>query len=214
MYQSGAAKKRLALMIATLLLAALACNFQSEDAVEEPPAPTLSNTSTRQVSDEGSEVAPTLGVPETVPAIIATGSVEPTETIAPTSTVVQAPTLAVTNTPSPTATRQPAPTSPSGSGGSSEDSVGPLRLDVYVEWRLKDAAAKIAIATVTLTARGGGGGYSYFRDQQPLPGPNFEYEWATCKGNPVTFSVTSSSGESYEEVMFLNPPCPTPTPTP
>jgi len=214
MFQSGAAMKRIAFMIATLLLAALACNFQSEEPVEEPPAPTLTSTSTRQISEEGGEVAPTVGVPETVPANIATVSVQPTETTAPTSTVAQAPTLAPTNTPSPTATRQPAATTTSGSGGSSGDTSGPLSLEVYVEWRFKDAAAKLAIATVTLTAHGGGGGYTYFRDQQQMPGPTFEYEWATCKGNPITFSVTSSSGESHDEVLFLNPPCPTPTPTP
>ena len=74
-----------------------------------------------------------------------------------------------------------------------------------------DASALEAIATVTLKATGGGGGYKYFRDIDEVESI-FEYVWATCRGNPITFRVTSASGESVEQALFFDPPCPTATP--
>lgn len=208
--------RRLALMVLLLALTGLACNFQSGSSTEEaaPPTATSTATSTRAQSAKEAADDPTLSPPETLPAGVPTEALAPTVTVPPTFTPIEAPTLAVTRTPTGTSTRRPLATSTPGSAQPPGDSTGPLSMQYNVSWRLKDAAAQQAIATVTLTATGGGGGYKYYKDIEEMDGHTFEYEWSVCRPNPVTFRVTSASGESAEEVLFLHPPCPTPTPTP
>jgi hypothetical protein len=70
----------------------------------------------------------------------------------------------------------------------------------------------LAIAHVTLTAQGGTGVYAFYRDDLPLQGPVFDYQWASCRGNPGSFRVDDSSGQSARLNYFEQPPCPTPTP--
>ena len=210
----GASIRRVAFMIGVLLLSALACNFQQEVPLDEPPSSTPSPESPGTSPEEEMVATTTRSAPETIPAAIATADAEAMETLAPTFTPILAPTLALTNTPTSTATKAATVTPSSGSGQPPGQNSGPLTFDYRVDWRFKDATALQSIATVTLTARGGGGGYRSFRDEQEVDGPTFEYEWASCNPNPITFRVTSASGEVAEKVLFLEPPCPTPTPTP
>jgi hypothetical protein len=214
MYKNVAAFRRLALMVIILALAALACNFQTGDLPEEP-SPTSTSTSTSVNSSTEGEAGPTAGPsptlapPETLPANFATEASPLTATLIPTFTPVQVPTLAQTLTPTATAMRRATATrssvQPPGTAS------GPLAFDYSINWRLADASALQAIATVILTATGGGGGYRYYRDIDEVEA-TFEYIWATCRGNPTTFRVTSASGESVEQVVFFHPPCPTATP--
>ncbi len=216
MYKNVAEFRRLALMVAILALAALACNFQTSDPAEEP-SPTSPSTSTPAQSSTEGENGPTarpsqtLAPPETLPANFATEASPGTANPIPTFTPVQVPTLAETLTPTATATRRATVTrstvQPQGTAS------GPLAFDYSISWRLADASAKDAIATVIIKATGGGGGYRYFRDIDEVEAM-FEYRWATCRGNPTTFKVTSASGESVEKTLFFNPPCPTATPFP
>ena len=215
MYKNIAAFRRMAFMVVILALAALACNFQTDESSEEPP-PTSTSTSTRidpaNKSEDDSTPGPTdtLPPPETLPANVAKASPSPSATQEPLSTAVDVPTLAVTLTPTGTATRRPAATSapvqpPSGS-------TGPLAFEYTISWRLADASALDAIATVTIEATGGGGDYRYYRDVEQEVEATFEYRWATCRRNPISFMVTSASGESVKEDISFDPPCPTATP--
>jgi hypothetical protein len=201
-------------MLLLLIAAGLACNAPGNRATDTP-------TSTATSSPTVEQIQPTLGVPETVPAVFSTATAEAlTQTPLPSFTPIQPPTLAPTLTPSIVPTRRP----PSGNGGAatntpqptepSEETQGPLSFSYHIEWRLKDASAKQAIATVNITAQGGGGGYTYFRDEIPVDGPVFEYTWSTCAGNPGSFRVTSVDGQTLKKDYFSNPPCPTFTPTP
>ena len=214
MYKRVTVFRRMAFMVVLLALAALACNFQTDEPTEEAP-PTSTSTSTRDVSDDEGEDETTTGPtntippPETLPANVATEIPSPAGTVEPSSTSVAAPTLAVTMTPTSTATRRPVATS--APGQTPDNSTGPLAFEYRVSWRLKDSTSLDAIATVIITATGGGGGYKYYRDVEQVEA-TFEYEWATCRGNPITFRVTSASGESIEQVAFFDPPCPTATP--
>ena len=214
MYKNAAAFRRLTFMVGILVLAALACNFQTVDPTEEAP-PTSTSTSTRvdpankSVDDSTPGPTDTLPPPETLPANVEKGSPSPTATQEPLSTAVDVPTLAITMTPTGTATRRPTATKSAVQPPST--STGPLAFEYTINWRLVDASSLDAIATVTITATGGGGGYKFFRDIDEVEA-TFEYIWATCRGNPTTFRVTSASGESVEQTVFFNPPCPTATP--
>jgi hypothetical protein len=215
MYKNAAAFRRLTFMVVILALAALACNFQSADPNEEAP-PTSASTSTREVSGKETENESTPGPtntlrpPETLPANVETEDPPPTDQVEPSSTPVDEPTLAITRTPTSTATRRATVTRNAAQPPPS-NSTGPLAFEYTISWRLVDASAKEAIATITITATGGGGGYKYFRDIDEVEA-TFEYVWATCRGNPTTFRVTSASGESIEQTQFFHPPCPTATP--
>lgn len=214
MPQLAANLRWVSLMVLLLVVAGLACNAPANRATDTPTATVTSSPTVEQIQ-------PTLGSPETVPAVFSTATAEAlTQTPLPSFTPIQPPTLAPTLTPSEAPTTQP----PSGNGGAATDtpepteasneSQGPLSFDYHIEWRLKDASAKQAIATVTITAQGGGGDYTYFRDEIPVDGPVFEYTWATCAGNPGSFRVTSADGQTLKKDYFSNPPCPTFTPTP
>jgi hypothetical protein len=153
--------------------------------------------------------------PQTLPASIETAEAQEEEDeVAPTFTPIQQPTLAATLTPSATPSRRPANTPRPGVTATTANTGGPLDFDYNISWRLKDASAKTAIATVTIRASGGSGIYTYFRDDLVVDGPVFEYEWATCSGNPGSLRVDSSDGQSARKEYFENPPCPTATPTP
>jgi hypothetical protein len=216
MFNNVAAFRRIAFMVVILALSALACNFQSDEPTEEAPPPTSTTAITRAI--QGKDVADepvltpsaTLSAPETLPANVTTESIAPTSTVAPTFTPIQAPTLAVTRTPTATPTRRPGATSTRVQ--STSTSTGPLAFEYSVSWRFKDANATKAIATVTIMATGGGGDYRYYRDVEQEVEATFEYEWATCRPNPISFMVTSASGESVKEDISFNPPCPTSTP--
>jgi hypothetical protein len=214
MYKNSAAFRRLTFMVIILALAALACNFQTVDPAEEAP-PTSASTSTRvdsankSVDDSTPEPTDTLPPPETLPANVAKTSPSPTATQEPLSTAVDVPTLAITRTPTGTATRRPTATRSAVQPPS--NSTEPLAFEYTINWRLVDASSLDAIATVTITATGGGGGYKFFRDIDEVEA-TFEYVWATCRGNPTTFRVTSANGESVEQIVFFHPPCPTATP--
>jgi hypothetical protein len=202
--------RRLFFAVALLALAGLACN-----APLVGPSPTATN---------GIELTPagptqTLAAPETLPAALATTTPrEGDQGAQPTFTSIALPTLRPSATPSLTprvaatsTVRPPGATATSASG--TAPSAGPLRVEYQIDWRLSPSDAMVSIATVTIRATGGRGQYRYYRDDAEVAGPVFEYQWSSCKGNPGTLRVTSADGQSWSEVYFSHPPCPTPTPT-
>lgn len=209
-----ASLRTIILMVMLLVVVGLACNAPGE-------SPTSTPSVTHTASATVVQIQPTLGAPETLPPILSSATAEAlTQTPLPTFTPIQPPTLAATLTPSKTPTRRPSTNSGGSSTstpkptGTSDETAGPLTFDYHIEWRLKDASTKESIATVTITARGGGGGYTYYRDELPVEGPIFEYVWASCRGNPGSFRVTSADGQTLKVDYFANPPCPTWTPNP
>ena len=214
MWHKRAGFRRLGLMIALLLAAGLACNapLAEDEAITETPTATPESIEPAASPEEA-----TLAAPQTAPASVQTeeAGMETTEPI-PTFTPIRQPTLAATLTLSPT----PRPTATARPGGTSRptstpsDAGGPLSFTYNITWRLKDASATQAIATVTIDAKGGSGVYTYYRDDLRVDGPVFEYEWATCSGNPGSLRVDSTDGQTARTEYFENPPCPTATPTP
>jgi len=207
--------KRFGIMVALLIGAALACNMPvAEETVPPPESPEASPSDEESMAPVASPVQATLASPQTVPASIATQEAqEENGGEAPTFTPIQ-PTLAASLTPSVTPSRRPTSTPRPGVTSTTANAGGPLTFTYRISWRLRDAAAKIAIATVTFDVKGGSGVYSYFRDDLPVDGPVFEYEWATCSGNPGSLRVDSSDGQTSRVDYFEHPPCPTLTPTP
>ncbi len=208
--------KYLALVACLLMSSALACNASRsvpETTATPTPMPTFSPTSNLP--------KPTIGAPETLPAIVASATQDSgAESQLPTFTPIQAPTLKATLTPS--TTPQPKPTTNIGgavtkiptSTSTPSGSQGQLEFDYRIEWRFKDASAQESVATVTISARGGGGGYIYFRDEIEVNGPVFEYQWRSCSGNPGSLRVTAADGQTKKINYFESPPCPTSTPAP
>lgn len=205
---------RIGAIIGILFLTILACNAPVSQSTEIPVA-----TETR--IERGTEDTPqaTSGSPETIPAVLATESSESVQgTPKPTFTPIKQPSLIPTRTSSPTrisATTHPqngqGTSSPKASPEATENS-GPLSFDYHISWRFKEGNAQKSIATVTITAIGGGGDYTYYRDGFVVDGPQFEYEWTSCSGNPGTFTVTSANGQSLDKQYYSEPPCPTPEP--
>ena len=202
------------------LFLALACNapfaeptvlapptLAATAAGETPASPTA--TATPASAEATTEPA---GSDETAPAATAPGD---TATPRPTFTPIQQPTLANSPTalPSSTPRATSTPRSATATATKTAGSGGPLSLDYQVSWSLSPADPFKAIASVTLTANGGSGVYTYYHDDLAVPGPNFTYEWGACRGNPGSFRVDSSDGQSVRVDYFENPPCPTPTPT-
>lgn len=209
--------RRLALMVTLLLGAGLACNAPLAEETTVPETPQGSPEAVETMPSAASPAEATLASPQTIPAAVQTeeaGGQEGGEL--PTFTPIQQPTLAATLTPSSTPRpRITATTRPGGTPSATPaDTGGPLTFTYNITWRLKDAAARQAIATVTINARGGSGEYTYYRDDLSVDGPVFEYEWATCSGNPGSLRVDSSDGQTARQDYFQNPPCPTFTPTP
>jgi hypothetical protein len=211
-----ASLKRIGLMVALLVGAALACNMPvAEETVPAPESPEASPNAGEPSEPAASPAQATLAAPQTVPASITTGEAEQENGgAAPTFTPIQPPTLAASLTPSVTPSRRPTNTPRPGVTSTSANAGGPLTFTYNITWRLKDASATVAIATVTFNVKGGSGVYTYFRDELQVDGPVFEYEWATCRGNPGSLRVDSSDGQSSRVEYFQNPPCPTATPTP
>lgn len=205
--------KRFGIMVLLLVVAALACNAPvAEEVATETPA---ASPEVGEPLASATSAGATLSAPQTVPASIQTEEAKEEEgEVAPTFTPIRPPTLAATLTPSPTASRRPSNTPQPGPTATSADAGGPLTFTYSINWRLKDASAKVAIATVKIFAKGGSGEYTYFRDDLPVDGPEFEYEWATCSGNPGSLRVDSSDGQTFRTDYFETPPCPTLTPTP
>jgi hypothetical protein len=202
--------KNVGLFIILLALAALACNAPRSGEETEPPVP----TGTDIPPTEESVPQPTPGAPETIPADLPTTTAESEEEELPTFTPIQQPTLAETL--APTATKRPPTRSPNTVAPLSTDTpdadAGPLDFQYHIAWRFKDDTYKQSIATVTITAQGGGGEYVYYRDGLLVDGPVFEYEWASCRGNPGSFRVESADGQFKEVSYFGEPLCATPTP--
>lgn len=216
MSHSWAGLKRFGIMVALLLGAALACNMPvAEETIPEPGSPEASPSADETGEPAASPEQATLAAPQTVPASIETEEAqEGNGQFAPTFTPIEPPTLAASLTPSATPSRRPTFTPRPGVTATTAEAGGPLTFSHNITWRLKDAAAKIAIATVTINAKGGDGDYTYYRDDLPVDGPVFEYEWATCRGNPGSLRVDSGDGQTRRIEYFENPPCPTATPTP
>ena len=200
------------------LFLALACNAPfAEPTVLAPPtvvdaepsSPTLTATATAESTVLATAPA---GSDETAPAETAPAD---TATPRPTFTPIQQPTLAnsptalPSNTPRPTSTTRSATATATTAAGSG----GPLTLDYQVSWSLSPTDPFKAIASVTLTASGGSGVYTFYHDDLLVDGPVFTYEWGACRGNPGSFRVDSTDGQSVRINYFENPPCPTPTPT-
>jgi hypothetical protein len=205
---------RIGTIIAVLFLTILACNAPVSQPTETP-GPT--ETSAEPAAVDSPQV--TLGAPETIPAVMETESSDTAQdTPKPTFTAINQPTLIPTRTSSPTRvspTNQPqndqGTTAPKISPEATENG-GPLTFDYHISWRFKEGNAQKSIATVTITAKGGGGDYTYYRDGFVVDGPQFEYEWSSCSGNPGTFRVTSADGQSRDKQYYSDPPCPTPEP--
>lgn len=206
--------KRFGIMVILLIAAALACNAPvAEESITGTPEASPDVEEPGQPSATPEQA--TLGAPQTVPASIQTEEArEDGDGLVPTFTPIEPPTLAATLTPSREPTRRPSSTPRPGVTVTTEDAGGPLSFTYSINWRLKDASAKVAIATVNFFVKGGSGEYTYYRDDLEVDGPQFEYEWATCSGNPGSLRVDSSDGQTYREEYFQNPPCPTLTPTP
>jgi hypothetical protein len=210
-------------LLALLVALALACNAPLEpEPTLPPPAPQLVTQTPGgavppSADDGAAESTIAATVEATLPGEEEIATIEVTEPL-PTFTPIQAtaaatapgnPTLAATVTlPSAeaTATRPPTATA---TGASS----GPLNFTFTIDWRLSPANPYQAIAHVIIYATGGDGNYSYYRDDLPVDGPEFEYVWAACRGNPGSLRV-DSAGQSVRQNYFEDPPCPTPTPLP
>jgi hypothetical protein len=215
MSDKRAGSKWLGLMVFLLLGAGLACNMPLVEETVVPDTPEVVNT-IQAIATEVEEEA-TLGAPQTIPAAVETEQAgDENGQELPTFTPITPPTLAATLTPSATPSRRPSSTPRPAvtASATAADAGGPLSFTYNINWRIKDASAKTAIATVTINAKGGGGGYTYFRDDLEVDGPVFEYEWATCSGNPGSLRVDSADGQTSRQEYFEQPPCPTPTPTP
>jgi hypothetical protein len=206
----------LGLMALLLLGASLACNMPL---AEETIVPDTRESNPKVVSTiraTSSREEATLGSPQTIPAALETRQAgEEGEETLPTFTPIKPPTLAATLTPSATPSRRPTstPRPDVTASATAADAGGPLSFTYSISWRLKDESATTAIATVTIDAKGGSGVYTYYRDDLEVDGPVFEYEWATCSGNPGSLRVDSTDGQTARVEYFENPPCPTATPT-
>lgn len=203
--------RRIVFFLASLGLAALACNAPLGGETPPPTAEILAPSATPEPTE-------TLGIPETVPAALASATPDVSEPEGrPTFTPITVPTLrpsaTPSNTPRPRASSTPRPTTGS-STTVPAGTVVPLRIDYRLDWRFSPGNALVSIATMTIRVEGGRGPYLYFRDDVQVEGPTFEYEWASCKGNPGTLRVESADGQSAALSYFGRPPCPTPTPTP
>lgn len=207
------ARKRIGRLIGLLVLLALACNapiggddtpspppptntaVQTPDIIETTPAPTVETEPT-------SETEPTA---ETIATTAATASA----TSLPTFTPIQA-----TVAPDATATQTPVPTEAATQTRAATTTPkvdnSPLTFTFSISWQVDPGNSSIAIASVSIVATGGGGGYQYFRDDLPVDGPNFQYQWATCRANPGSLRVTSADGQSIKIDYFEQPPCPSP----
>lgn len=214
MAQISAKYFRFWMFISLLLLTALACNAPVGQPTE------MSIPTEPNIGPENPQtLQPTLSAPETIPAIQPTATFDavqdsPTATFTP----IAQPTLIPTRTPSPTRiipTRADnsgqATVTPTRSSGD-VDSSGPLAVEYHISWRFKEGDPLKSIASVTIMAKGGGGGYTYYRDGFLVAGPQFEYEWSSCSGNPGTLTVTSADGQSRDIPYYSEPPCPTPEP--
>ena len=172
-----------------LLLLSLACN-----APLLAPRPTIPPPPT---ADLNQRVSPT-------PQPIATATVGtagnegtslPTFTPRPSNLPTRDPNLPTLTPLPPEATPSPSP-----------ESSGPLSFSYTVVWRLDNASGQ-AIATLTIYPTGGNGQYQYFRDELPVAGPQFEYRWAKCAGNPGSLRVTSADGQTLKQDYFSQSPC-------
>lgn len=208
--------KRLILFAALILLAGLACNMPVREATPPPSPPAAPETETTPTSPPPTRDA----APATLPPLAATATTPATETPAtapetplPTFTPIAQPTLIPTLAPTATPTPRPAVTAPP-RATNTPAVYPPLSFDYHISWRLSAEDPYMAIASVTITAQGGDGAYAYYRDGVEQPGPQFEYQWAACQGNPGTFRVTSGDGQSVSQNYFQTAPCPTPTPGP
>ena len=211
MVQIAPTLKSIGLFIILLVFAALACNAPAAGDEVEPPVP----TDTDIPSTQEPAMPPSPGVPETIPADLPTTTPESGEQeVLPTFTPIEQPTLAQTLAPTATKippTRRPSTSTPQMTN-TPDGSAGPLDFQYHIAWRFKDDTYIQSIATVTITAQGGGGEYVYYRDGLLVDGPVFEYEWASCRGNPGSFRVESADGQFKEVSYFGEPPCATPTP--
>lgn len=203
---------RMGCLIGLLGLLALACNAPiGGNETASPPPPTSSPVETPPTT--ATDPTPTAETPtsETDPTTQTDPTTAPTETATslPTFTPIQStvppeatatqtavPTEAVTATPRATAT--------------SKANAGPLTFTYSISWQVVSGNPGVAIASVSIVATGGGGDYQYFRDDLPVDGPNFQYEWATCRANPGSLRVTSADGQSMKIDYFEQPPCPSP----
>jgi hypothetical protein len=200
------------------LLAALACN--APIAREPAPQPPLLPTATPTTMIVSSPLPPseTPPAPATIPILQtatplqeeATGTAAPL----PTFTPIAQPTLAATKEPTNTATAAAQPATPRPTNTPTPASRGPLDFSYSIAWRLTAENPFMAVARVTIQATGGSGVYTYFHDDIQRSGPTFEYNWAACQGNPGSFRVDSSDGQSVRKSYFETAPCPTPTPSP
>ena len=214
MSQKRAGLRRFGILVALLIGAGLACNAPVAKKVVPDP-PTASPTSQDQPSPTASPVLPTLSSPQTVPASIQTEEArEESDKVVPTFTPIEQPTLAASLTPSVTPSRRPTLTPRPALTATAANIGGPLTFDYRISWRVEDPSARTAIATVIIDAAGGSGVYTYYRDDLEVDGPVFEYEWATCSGNPGSLRVDSTDGQTARVEYFETPPCPTMTPTP
>lgn len=196
----------LTLIISFLMAMGLACNAPIGNATPEPsetPTNPPMATTTQMPTN-------TLSAPETVPSGAASATADSKEASdLPTFTPIQ-PTLAATLTPTKTPTRPPVPTGTHTPIPTSNVTQEPLIFTYEINWRIGNE--KDAIATVSFYPKGGGGEYTYYRDDLPVDGPEFEYRWATCAGNPGSLRVDSADGQTSRVNYFERAPCLTATP--
>lgn len=189
--------KRIGWFIGFLVIAALACNAPlGGNGTPSPPPPATSAETIQPIQTP--TITPTAGPG---PATEETPTLLPTFTPIPVTPSLES---TLTRTPTPTGT---SPSSPNATP-TEEASSGPLSFTYTIEWEVSSENPGIAIATVTMNATGGGGGYQYFRDDLPVDGPVFQYQWATCRGNPGSLRVDSADGQSARVDYFETPPCP------
>jgi hypothetical protein len=70
---------------------------------------------------------------------------------------------------------------------------------------ISDNEARVKIR---FNANGGAGSYHYFRDGFEVTGPEYEFQWGSCKTAPMTLKVADATGGEVSLPFAVNTPCP------
>ncbi|MCO5194372.1 MAG: hypothetical protein M9930_13955 [Anaerolineae bacterium] len=181
----------------TLIQASIGSNtlegwVHSENVDKVTPTP-LPPTSTIAAETATATPQPSTDTPTPQPPTNTPTRVPPTNTptrVPPTNTPTRRP---ATSTPRPP-TATPRPTSPL-----------TLSISLLENIALNDNDARVKIR---FNANGGTGVYAYFRDGIQVNGPEYTFDWGTCKGAPMTLKVVDSGGSEVSTPFYVDTPCP------
>lgn len=175
---------------------------RSDNVDRVTPTP-LPPTSTTAAESATATPEPAEDTPTSRPSTDTPTPVKATNTptrIPPTNTATPAP---ATNTP----TRRPATSTPRPPTATPRPS-SPLTLSISLleNIALNDNDARVKIR---FNANGGTGIYTYLRDGFQVTGPEYQFDWGTCKGAPMTLKVVDSGGAEVSTPFYVDTPCPT-----